>query len=1450
MAGGKEAQDDGSREKVDWKAVDKEISAVPAEYREIRFHPLKHVVEVFSSRDPQGLTQELRNACERLGYQLDAVVEGYHAGFARSIQNYSQILQLFEESKQQVESLKRSLADAAKQLGTHSKTMNSQWRKTVSLESSLRLLADVRTLVEVPARIDMALAERDWPRAVSCLLEGSTLLAHEELRRMGALRKLRSDMVSLAGWIQDQMMDELTARIYSNAHASTSSAEPSEPGTVADRLGVLGAAGAAAGKGGGRGKSSATELASRGPLARVRSGRDIAAGLPQHPGGRRPQGQAPAYKLVTEALQSSRTASTELRTALSAPMGGLAAPGGAAGAGAGAAAAAGRGGKGSRPGAGGPGGDIMVDVDGAMRHVSTRDLVACLAQVDCVVEAKQHVAQKAEAEMRALIRRSVEAFMQASWGAGDARALPSAAADAALSGQGSVLGPSTGPALRVLTQRLVTHVAGTCIQALGRMQHVLVALANAPATTQSSALDVLGGLRGRDGVREGLLDGRGRHRAAGTAGRAGGGGGLTARERAAYLREEYQKAWDCMQEELQQLIAEVLKTGDGWRRPGQKPARGDKSVGSNGPAGEAGALGGVRGLLSDLNPVHFLEHLAALAEKTADMAESALGGGSATPAAPAGSRAQQLQRGQAPGGKTGSPAQGGALVPAPRRPAGTAAGIRLTFGFDVTVTGLSGEGAGSLQLLTEVYLPVLRLVGRAEEVLRLPPDLEPGGAGAGQAAGQGQGSFTEAARGVTVVTSWLPAFLDDVALEQLLPQLWVDLRGRCTAALEDPDAFRPQVGFGAATASAAAGPAAGASAGSTAGSQPDAGGGAADGSAAATRSVVPIARFIEGVLRELLAAAKALPPFKSAFLAIAERILDRMLGAFTHMVRLWSSECHATRLVSRSDVCMAMASEADAPLLREPIAFAPQPHALPGSSASGPGGQADLVGFLVSLRSQERPLLVPPQLRPLASAGGGGGGGGRAAAHGFGADGDAAEAELHYFAMRERPVGHERLLFGQGSSERSVHLSAMSESLDFVADAVVRIATAAEGGSGAGDAAGGGGAAGGRRGWRAARQAKAEDGSSSASIPDLLLPVVQSYRALAGHCCRLLRLEGLLLVASHLAPVAAASHVCHEGEDSLELHPSLGALTRAALRSAEELSPYLQPTKRAYVFGPMAAATARGIMWLLPAIHDINSLGVERMIRALSVLQPPLTTLVSTGGSPAGPTSGLGPGGSAATPSMSAGSDLVQAAAVAEAAAAAATALPPVSGVGASAAVVAALLMQPETRGERGRMFDRARAYYGLLLVPADEVVRAAGERPGRFLYAEWMALLQAHVPHRTVTDVTVASLQRCLDRAHGLTPGAKVAEVVGAVVGAVQAPAERLGDALLEGLVAGKDTVVDVLMAGKDTLVAGVRVPAQTLQRVFKRIGGAAVAGVRERAARRGGRSAEEGERDAQQDF
>ncbi len=50
----------------------------------------------------------------------------------------------------------------------------------------------------------------------------------------------------------------------------------------------------------------------------------------------------------------------------------------------------------------------------------------------------------------------------------------------------------------------------------------------------------------------------------------------------------------------------------------------------------------------------------------------------------------------------------------------------------------------------------------------------------------------------------------------------------------------------------------------------------------------------------------------------------------------------------------------------------------------------------------------------------------------------------------------------------------------------------------------------------------------------------------------------------------------------LQVHPCIGSVTRSALRYSEELLPFLSARKAAYAFGPLAAAGARMIMWLLP----------------------------------------------------------------------------------------------------------------------------------------------------------------------------------------------------------------------------------------------------------------------------
>jgi hypothetical protein len=82
-------------------------------------------------------------------------------------------------------------------------------------------------------------------------------------------------------------------------------------------------------------------------------------------------------------------------------------------------------------------------------------------------------------------------------------------------------------------------------------------------------------------------------------------------------------------------------------------------------------------------------------------------------------------------------------------------------------------------------------------------------------------------------------------------------------------------------------------------------------------------------------------------------------------------------------------------------------------------------------------------------------------------------------------------------------------------------------------------------------------------------------------------------------------------------------------------------------------------------VQAINQHGVARMCRLLAVLQPALSSLGATGGA---------------------------------------------------------------FRPESARAFEKARAYYSLLTLPADAVLKAALDRPTRFTSAEYLALLQVSI--------------------------------------------------------------------------------------------------------------------------
>ena len=138
---------------------------------------------------------QLRSQRERVEDLVDDVVQAYHNGFNKAIHNYSRILHLFSESKEQVlrtvyrfawltpcpvcqarcrlflhvrqhkllavhsfytfqvEKLRICLEEARRRLGAQSRSLQQQWRRGITLGDTARLLGDVNSISDAPQRV-------------------------------------------------------------------------------------------------------------------------------------------------------------------------------------------------------------------------------------------------------------------------------------------------------------------------------------------------------------------------------------------------------------------------------------------------------------------------------------------------------------------------------------------------------------------------------------------------------------------------------------------------------------------------------------------------------------------------------------------------------------------------------------------------------------------------------------------------------------------------------------------------------------------------------------------------------------------------------------------------------------------------------------------------------------------------------------------------------------------------------------------------------------------------------------------------------------------------------------------------------------------------------------------------------------------------------------------------
>jgi exocyst complex component 4 len=68
-----------------------ELSRIDESWAAARFDSLPHVVHILTSKDREAEAQVLKEQSDVVEDVVDEVVQSYHSGFNKAIQNYSQV---------------------------------------------------------------------------------------------------------------------------------------------------------------------------------------------------------------------------------------------------------------------------------------------------------------------------------------------------------------------------------------------------------------------------------------------------------------------------------------------------------------------------------------------------------------------------------------------------------------------------------------------------------------------------------------------------------------------------------------------------------------------------------------------------------------------------------------------------------------------------------------------------------------------------------------------------------------------------------------------------------------------------------------------------------------------------------------------------------------------------------------------------------------------------------------------------------------------------------------------------------------------------------------------------------------------------------------------------------------------------------------------------------------
>ncbi|OIV89564.1 hypothetical protein TanjilG_19241 [Lupinus angustifolius] len=197
-----------------------DLSRIDETWTAARFDSLPYVVHILTSKDRDNAAQTLKEQSDVVEDVVDEVVQSYHSGFNRAIQNYSQILRLFSESTENISVLKVDLTEAKKRLSARNKQLHQLWYRSVTLRHIISLLDQIEGIAQVPTRIEKLIADKQYYAAVQLHVQSMLMLEREGLQTVGALQDVRSELTKLRGVLFYKVLEDLHAHLYNKGEYS------------------------------------------------------------------------------------------------------------------------------------------------------------------------------------------------------------------------------------------------------------------------------------------------------------------------------------------------------------------------------------------------------------------------------------------------------------------------------------------------------------------------------------------------------------------------------------------------------------------------------------------------------------------------------------------------------------------------------------------------------------------------------------------------------------------------------------------------------------------------------------------------------------------------------------------------------------------------------------------------------------------------------------------------------------------------------------------------------------------------------------------------------------------------------------------------------------------------------------------------------------------------------